>query len=134
MSGALDEAWHAVRLAELRDAPVSVVTSEDVTSHVLLLGTVPDDVRRVFATRVVGPVVTYDAEHGSDLIHTLDAFLRVDGSWSRCAEAMQLHVNTVRYRISRVEELTGRDLNRLEDRVDMLLALRSLRSAAPSPR
>jgi DNA-binding PucR family transcriptional regulator len=71
-------------------------------------------------------VVSYDAAHGSELVPTLDAFLRADGSWSRCAEAMRLHVNTVRYRISRVEEVTGRDLNRLEDRVDMLLALRSL--------
>ena len=126
LSGALDEALHAVRVAELRDTPVSVVTSDDVTSHVLLLGTVPDDVRRAFATRVLGPVLGYDAEHGSDLVPTLDAFLRADGSWSRCAGAMHLHVNTVRYRIGRVEELTGRDLNRLEDRVDMLLALRSL--------
>jgi sugar diacid utilization regulator len=126
MSGALDEARHAVRLAELRESTVSVVTSDDVSSHVLLLGTVPDDVRQAFATRVIGPVVAYDAAHGSELVPTLDAFLRADGSWSRCAEAMRLHVNTVRYRISRVEEVTGRDLNRLEDRVDMLLALRSL--------
>lgn len=126
LSGALDEARHAVRLADLRESAVSVVTSDDVTSHVLLLGTVPDDVRHAFATRVIGPVVAYDAEHGSDLLPTLDAFLRADGSWLRCAETLHLHVNTVRYRISRVEEVTGRDLNRLEDRVDLLLALRSL--------
>jgi len=37
-----------------------------------------------------------------------------------------VHVNTVRYRIERVERLTGRDLGRLEDRVDVFLALRSL--------
>ena len=126
MSGALDEARHAVRLAELRDSAVSVVTSDDVTSHVLLLGTVPDDVRQAFATRVIGPVVSYDAEHGGDLVPTLDAFLRADGSWLRCAEMLHLHVNTVRYRIKRVEELTGRSLDRLDDRVDMLLALRSM--------
>ncbi len=39
---------------------------------------------------------------------------------------MHLHVNTVRYRIQRVEELTGRDLSILEDRVDVFLALHSL--------
>ena len=38
---------------------------------------------------------------------------------------MHLHVNTVRYRIARVASLTGRDLGRLEDRVDLLLALHS---------
>jgi DNA-binding PucR family transcriptional regulator len=35
-------------------------------------------------------------------------------------------VNTVRYRIERVEQLTDRDLSRLEDRVDVFLALKSL--------
>jgi DNA-binding PucR family transcriptional regulator len=41
---------------------------------------------------------------------------------------MHLHVNTVRYRIGRVEQLSGRDLARIEDRVDLFLALRSLPS------
>lgn len=131
MSGALDEALHAVRLAALRKAAVSVVTSDEVTSHLLLLGTVPDEVRRTFAVRVLGPVLAHDGGRGGDLLRTLDAFLRADGSWSRCARAMHVHVNTVRYRVRRVEELTGRDLSRLEDRVDVFLALRSLRSPGP---
>ncbi len=37
---------------------------------------------------------------------------------------MYVHVNTVRYRIRRVEELTGRDLSCLDDQVDFFLALR----------
>lgn len=133
IAGALDEARHAVRLAELRTAAVSVVTSEEVTSHVLLLGTVPDEVRRTFARRVLGPVLAFDEAHGGDLVPTLDAYLRADGSWTRCARALHVHVNTVRYRIGRVEELTGRDLSRLEDRVDTFLALRSLRAVVPAP-
>jgi DNA-binding PucR family transcriptional regulator len=39
---------------------------------------------------------------------------------------LHVHVNTVRYRVQRVEELTGRDLSSFEDRVDVFLALRSL--------
>ncbi|MEE2055207.1 helix-turn-helix domain-containing protein, partial [Nocardiopsis tropica] len=46
------------------------------------------------------------------------------GSWQRCAAAMHVHVNTLRYRIGRVEELTGRDLSSLEHRVDLFLALK----------
>ena len=37
---------------------------------------------------------------------------------------MYVHVNTVRYRIRRIEELTGRDLSRLDDQADFFLALR----------
>lgn len=129
LSGALDEAVHAARLAELRADRVSVVGADELNSHVLLLATVPDEVRRAFATGVLGAVLDYDARRGGDLLPTLRAFVELDGSWSRCAEALHVHVNTVRYRIRRVEELTGRDLSRLDDRVDVFLALRSLGAA-----
>jgi len=125
LSGALEEAHHARRLAELRADRVSVVTGADVTSHVSLLATVPDDVRRSFAARVLGPVLDYDARHQAELRETVEAFLDCSGSWSKVAQLLHLHVNTVRYRIARVEELTGRDLGTFSDRVDIFLALRS---------
>ena len=126
LSGALEEARFALRVARAGNAPVSVVGSDQVTSHVLLLASVPDDVRRTFAHRVLGPVLEQDRRSHGDLVATLSEFLACSGSWQRTAEAMHLHVNTVRYRIERVQELTGRDLSRLEDRVDVFLALKSL--------
>jgi DNA-binding PucR family transcriptional regulator len=126
LSGALQEARHARDLAALRPGPVHVVTGAEVTSHVALLATVPDEVRRAFAARVLEPVLAYDARTGAGLRETLEAFLDCSGSWSRAAQRLHLHVNTVRYRIGRVEELTGRDLGEFGDRVDVYLALRSL--------
>jgi hypothetical protein len=46
------------------------------------------------------------------------------GRWNSCATRMRVHVNTVRYRIRRIEELTGRNLSCLDDQVDFFLALR----------
>lgn len=126
LAGALDEARFALRVAGTADRPVSVVSSADVTSHVLLLANVPDDVRRTFAQRVLGPVIAQDQRSGGELLGTLSEFLAQSGSWTRVAKALHLHVNTVRYRIERVEDLTGRDLSRFEDRVDVFLALKSL--------
>jgi DNA-binding PucR family transcriptional regulator len=125
LAGAVEEARFACRLAEARGVPVSVVTADEVSSHVLLLASVPDEVRRTFAGRVLGRVLEYDARTGAGLLETLQVFLDCSGSWTRTAEALHVHVNTVRYRIERVEQLTGRDLGRLEDRVDVFLALRS---------
>lgn len=126
LSGALQEARHARELAARRPGPVHVVTGAEVTSHVALLAAVPDEVRRAFAMRVLEPVLDYDARTGAGLRETLEAFLECSGSWSRAAQRLHLHVNTVRYRIGRVEELTGRNLAELSDRVDVYLALRSL--------
>jgi DNA-binding PucR family transcriptional regulator len=126
LSGALQEARHARELGARRPGPVHVVTGAEVTSHVALLAAVPDEVRRAFAVRVLEPVLDYDARTGAGLRETLEAFLECSGSWSRAAQQLHLHVNTVRYRIGRVEELTGRNLAELPDRVDVYLALRSL--------
>lgn len=124
LAGALQEARHARDLAEHRPGVLHVVTGADVTTHVALLATVPDEVRRAFAARVLDPVLAYDARNDAGLRETLEAFLDCSGSWSRAAERLHLHVNTVRYRIGRVEELTGRDLGVFGDRVDVFLALR----------
>ena len=123
LRGALEEARHARRIAAARVGRVCVSGPEELASHVLLLAAVPDEVRRAFRSRLLDKVVGYDLEHQADLVRTLEAFLRYDGSWTRCAGALHVHVNTLRYRIGRIEELTGRDLSKLEDRVDFYLAL-----------
>ncbi|MER7703165.1 PucR family transcriptional regulator [Kitasatospora sp. NPDC097605] len=123
LRGALEEARHARRIAAARVGRVCVAGPEELASHVLLLAAVPDEVRRAFRGRLLDTVIAYDLEHQGDLVRTLEAFLRSDGSWTRCAAQLHVHVNTLRYRIGRIEELTGRDLSRLEDRVDFYLAL-----------
>jgi hypothetical protein len=119
-------------LAEARSALAAagpgtgVVGPERLSSHDALLVAVPADLRRAYHRRVLGPLVAHDEAHRTDLVHTLAAYLECSGSWSRCAALMHVHVNTLRYRIEKIEALTGRDLRRLSDQVDLLLALRAL--------
>ncbi|WP_059011284.1 PucR family transcriptional regulator [Streptomyces specialis] len=124
LRGALEEARHALRVAAARPGRVSGAGHDELASHVLLLPFVPDDVRRAFTARLLEPLRAYDRRHRAELVPTLEAFLAADGPWTRCAARLHLHVNTLRYRIGRVERLTGRDLTRLEDKVDFFLALR----------
>jgi len=125
LSGALHEAGSARRLAAARGTTaISVVTSDEVTSHELLLAAVPGSVLRSFRDRLIGPLVSYDQRHRAELLPTLREFLGCSGSWNSCATRMCVHVNTVRYRIRRIEELTGRNLSCLDDQVDFFLALR----------
>jgi DNA-binding PucR family transcriptional regulator len=93
--------------------------------HELLLASVPAPLLRSSAERLLGPLLDYDTRHNAELMPTLRSFLACDGSWAACASLMYLHVNTVRYRIGRIEALTGRDLSALADRVDFFLALRT---------
>ncbi|MEV7124579.1 PucR family transcriptional regulator ligand-binding domain-containing protein [Streptomyces sp. NPDC093260] len=124
LRGALEEARHARRVAAARPGGVCAAGHQELASHVLLLPFVPDDVRRAFTARLLDPLRDYDRRHRAELIPTLEAFLDCDGSWTRCATRLHLHVNTLRYRVGRIEQLTGRDLSRLEDKLDFFLALR----------
>ncbi|MFM9371404.1 PucR family transcriptional regulator [Streptomyces sp. Da 82-17] len=124
LRGALEEARHARRVAAARPGRVCAAGHQELASHVLLLPFVPDDVRRAFTARLLDPLRDYDRRHRAELIPTLEAFLDSDGSWTRCASRLHLHVNTLRYRVGRIEQLTGRDLSRLEDKLDFFLALR----------
>ncbi|MFD6991835.1 PucR family transcriptional regulator [Streptomyces sp. NPDC059943] len=124
LRGALEEARHARRVAAARPGRVCAAGHHELASHVLLLPFVPDDVRRAFTARLLDPVREYDRRHRAELVPTLEAFLDCDGSWTRCAARLHLHVNTLRYRVGRIEQLTGRDLSRLEDKLDFFLALR----------
>ncbi|WP_425826076.1 helix-turn-helix domain-containing protein [Streptomyces fractus] len=120
---ALEEGRNALRVAALGTGTVRTADSDALSSYELLLAAVPDDVRRFYRDRLIGVVERYDTEHGSDLLGTLTAFLDASGSWQRCADQLHVHVNTLRYRLRRVEELTGHSLATLRDRVDFCLAL-----------
>src|SRR3954451_98272 len=123
LRGALEEARHARRVAAARPGRVCAAGHQELASHVLLLPFVPDDVRRAFTARLLDPLRDYDRRHRAELIPTLEAFLDCDGSWTRCATRLPLHVNTLRYRVGRIEQWTSRDLSRLEDKLDFFLAL-----------
>lgn len=125
LRGAAEEATHARRLGERRGGRTCVVAGEEIALHQLLLAGVPEELRGSLRRRLLGPVLDYDAEHGSDLTGTLKVFLDCSGSWTTAAAKLHVHVNTLRYRVGRVEELLGVDLAEFEARVDLFLALQA---------
>ncbi|WP_189225225.1 PucR family transcriptional regulator [Saccharothrix coeruleofusca] len=125
LRGAAVEAAHARRLGARRGGRTRVVAGEEIAAHQLLLASAPEELRGSLRRRVLGPVLDYDAEHGSDLVGTLRVFLDCSGSWTTAAARLHVHVNTLRYRVGRVERLLGADLSDFARRVDLYLALRA---------
>lgn len=71
---------------------------------------------------ILGPLAAYDAEHGTELQRTLLVLLDRDRNVAATARALGVHRNTVIHRITRAEELTGRDLRRVQDLAELWLA------------
>ncbi|MER5794895.1 PucR family transcriptional regulator [Streptomyces sp. NPDC001980] len=124
LAGALAQARYALTSARATAPDASAVTDATaLTSLDALLTGVPADVRAAYSRTVLGPLLTGGRAAFAVLLSTLETFLACDGSWARTAEALHLHVNTVHYRMQRVEHFTGRDLSRLSDRLDLWAAL-----------
>ncbi|WP_415855190.1 PucR family transcriptional regulator [Sinomonas sp. G460-2] len=75
------------------------------------------------AGEAIGPLVRFDRQHGSELVHTLETYLNLNGSVASVADELSLHRNTVRYRLGQIAELTGYDPAVTADRVQLFLAL-----------
>ena len=75
-------------------------------------------------TLVLGPLIDYDQEHGTDLLTSLQTFFAARRSWQEASKKLMVHKQTLVYRMRRVEELTGRQLDDLDDISELHLALK----------
>jgi purine catabolism regulator len=115
-------ALEAVRLRN-GDAP-DVASHVDLGAFQLLLSLQDDDALNSYWRSVLGPLEQGGEEYADELARSLDAFIEHNGHWEKAANALYCHRHTLRYRIRRIEQLTGRDFSNARDRIEFWLALR----------
>ncbi|GAC1468069.1 MAG: PucR family transcriptional regulator [Chloroflexota bacterium] len=76
-----------------------------------------------FHNEMLGQLASYDREKNTELIPTLDAFLSSNNA-TEVAVRLNLHRNSLLYRLRRIREITGLDLDDAETRLALHLALR----------
>ncbi len=132
-AGDLRRAFHEARCAlEARALGASgnghgapaLATYRDLGSFQLLLSLQDDDALRLFCDSILAPIEEGEGAYGGELMRSLETFIECNGQWERAAKRLYCHRHTLRYRIRRVEELTGRSLDSARDRIDFWLALR----------
>jgi purine catabolism regulator len=65
-----------------------------------------EDVRRM-VRRTLGPLIGYDRANDGDLVDSVRVFLRHNGVWQASADELNIHRQTLVYRLKKVEQLTG---------------------------
>jgi purine catabolism regulator len=119
------EASYAIKIRKLKGEPRVIASFDDLGSYGLLLGLQDTLSLEVFYDSVLGKLQDYDEQNSSDLVKSLACFLEANGHWGDAAEKLYVHRHTLRYRMKRVEEITGRDLNQSQDRMEFWLALKA---------
>ncbi len=102
-----------------------VASWRDLGAFTLLLSIQDDDALKLYCDSVLGPIEEGDEDYGGELLRSLEAFIEQNGQWEKAAREVYCHRHTLRYRMRKVEELTGRDLSRAHDRIEFWLALRA---------
>ena len=90
----------------------AVLSYEDLGAYKYLLRIAVDGGIRDATVDAVSLLAAYDAQRGSQLVLTLEEFLRRHGSISATSETLFVHPNTLRQRLRRIAELSGLDLRR----------------------
>ena len=152
-AGRVRESWHEARFAlEARELtrvehggsgpargggpmPVpEVATYRDLGSFRLLLSLQDTEALRLYCDSLLAPIESGDGHYGGELMRSLEAFIECNGQWEAAARRLYCHRHTLRYRIRKIEQLTGRDLSSARDRIEFWLALRGSEIVHPSRR
>ncbi|WP_394248223.1 PucR family transcriptional regulator ligand-binding domain-containing protein [Arthrobacter pityocampae] len=113
--------YFEAREALQRGQPLNVADRLSLTSLLMASADVP---LADLAAETLRPLEAFDDSHGAGLLTTLQRYLDLDGSVAAVAAALDLHRNTIRYRLQQVVTLTGYDPAVTADRVHLYLALR----------
>jgi purine catabolism regulator len=97
----------------------------DLSVYRLLLQLEHHPELNAFKAEILGPLLAY--EGGQELIRTLEAYFESNGNLTQAAELLFVHRNTLIYRMERIAEITGLDLDNTETRLGVQLALRIYR-------
>ncbi len=119
----LREAMYALQVCRLEGW--SHAGFEDLGTYRLLLSMADPGALRAFSDSMLTTLDAYDRDHNGELIPSLQAFLQHNARWETAAAKLYVHRHTLRYRMRKVEELSGRDLSSSFDRMEFWLALRA---------
>ena len=126
------EARRAMNI-RLRSANPEGAAAFDELGFYRLIDAATDDSGTVeaFVREWLGTLMDYDESKNSELVPTLSAYLECGGHYEETADALHIHRSTLRYRLTRITALTGRDLRTVDTRFNLHAATRAWRFLNP---
>lgn len=134
ISRSYEQARRAVEAARRFGRRGEVLAFENLGVYRLLFQVSDPAELHGFVEQVLGKLIAYDRRHQAGYVQTLSAYLESNASLQATARELSLHVNTVSYRLRRIQSLSGLDLEQADDRLLVQIALKILAGTEPVPR
>ncbi|MGN1118950.1 MAG: PucR family transcriptional regulator, partial [Oscillospiraceae bacterium] len=122
VSAAFQDSMQTIRLSVFSAAKKKVYTYFSQTSHHVLLGLNPEEVKKIYDDSVK-QLAEYDAENESELVPTLRAYLSCNCNTTETAKKLFLHRNTLANRLNKIKTILCVDMNDSEEIFALHLAL-----------
>ncbi len=116
------EASFALRMAKMKNTPF--VAYEKATLFQILAHVKERDFLLRYRDRVLGGLLRYDEENGSNLVETLRIYLEENEDTMATSQRLFIHRNTLRHRLSRIREITGCGMENAEERLNFSVAFK----------
>jgi PucR family transcriptional regulator, purine catabolism regulatory protein len=123
-------AERALRVGRALHGEATVADADALGPFLMLDALAGDEAAQRSAAEVLAPLEAYDEDTARGLVETLETFLRENGNTSSAARALFLNRHSLMYRLRKIEALTGRSLDRHDDRFIFELSIRLRRMAA----
>lgn len=132
---AYSEAEVSLEIGHRIKGPSSISTFEETGTYKLLFKVLQDDPEELetFYAETLEPAVSYDTRYGTELVETMIAYLGNDASTVKTASELFAHRHTIRYRLDRISELTGLNVEKSEDRERITLGIKAMQLLGRAP-
>ncbi|MHC6180068.1 PucR family transcriptional regulator [Clostridium sp. JNZ X4-2] len=78
-----------------------------------------------FCNDTIKPLVEYDRLNGTELIKTLKIYFECNGNMKKMSKQMFMHYNTIIYRLQKIKDIIGMDVENAEERLDLEIAIKA---------
>lgn len=103
-----------------------IYTYDSLGAYKVLFHVEDNEEVKNFALQILAPLMKYDQKKDTSLVKTLRTYLNQDCNNQKTSKTLYIHSNTLKYRLQRVQEIAGIDLNNSEHRLNVQLALKIL--------
>lgn len=102
----------------------AITAYDQLGLYSLLVRFADERLLKSYVENTIGPLIAYDAEHNTELLKTLRCYLLNSENKSQTATDLYVHVNTVKYRLQKICDIIGIDLDDPDDVIDLQLCLK----------
>ncbi|MBA1334369.1 MAG: hypothetical protein HPY66_2218 [Firmicutes bacterium] len=125
LKSSYDDAMKALRILGKLQKKRPVLFFDELEIKKFLFSNNPAELKE-FAYETLGRLINYENSSREEFLNTLKYYIRSNGNWSLTRDKLHIHGNTLNYRLNRIKEILGLDLDDYSDRLKIQIAFEIL--------